>query len=277
MRCLVTGGCGFIGSHLVNALIEKGHEVVVIDNLTSGKKERLNSKARFILGDIRNPDDVKQAMENCKIVFHLAALTDLRTVTEEMDKEVNFEGSKNVFSAAQEIGARIVFTSSAAVYGNSSAVENGECKPLSYYGKNKLETERLCPENSFVVRLFNVYGPYGKSFVNTLCKKIPDEEEIVVYGDGSNTRDYIYVDDVVSALLLSIGQNGIYNVGTGIETTVLDLIGSVEKIANKKARIKFEKENENEIKNSRADITRINKLGWEAKISLEEGVRRLME
>ena len=248
MRCLVTGGCGFIGTHLVAALIEKGHEVVVLDNLTLGKKERLNSKARFILGDIRNPDDVKQAMENCKIVFHLAALTDLRTITEEMDKEVNFEGSKNIFSVAQEIGARIIFTSSAAVYGNSSALEGVECKPLSYYGKNKLEIEKLCPENSFVVRLFNVYGPCGKSFVNTLCKKIPDEEEVVVYGDGSNTRDYVYVDDVVSALLWGINQNGIYNVGTGIETTVLGLIKTVERVLGKKARIKFEKENENEIK-----------------------------
>jgi len=277
MKILVTGGCGFIGTHLVNALIDKDHEVNVLDNLVSGRRERLNKKAEFIPGDIRNPDDVKKAMENCKAVFHLAALTDLRTATDEMVREVNFFGSKNVFSAAQDIGAKIVFPSSAAVYGNLAAKEERECKPLSYYGKNKLETEKLCPENSFIARLFNVYGLFGKSFVNTLCEKIPLEEEITVYGDGSKTRDYIYIEDVVDALLLGFDHSGVYNIGTGKETSVLDLIKIVERVLGKNARINFEPENENEIKNSRADINKVKKLRWEPKISLEEGIRLMLK
>jgi len=227
MKILVTGGCGFIGTHLVNELVEKGHEVVVLDNLLSGKKERLNSKAEFILGDIRNKDDVIKAMDDCSVVFHLAALTDLRTATDDMIKEVN-------------------------------------------------HTEKYCKENSFIARLFNVYGQYGKSFVNTLCEKIPSGKDIIVYGDGSKTRDYIHVDDVVSALLLGLEHNGIYNVGTGKETSVMDLIKVVEKMIDKKAIIRFAPENKSEIKNSRADITKIRKLGWGPKITLEEGIRRIL-
>ena len=255
-------------------LVEKGYEVVVIDNLLSGKKERLNSKAEFILGDIRNKDDVIKAMDDCSVVFHLAALTDLRTATDDMIKEVNLLGSKNVLSAAKDTGAKVIFPSSAAVYGNEVATE--ECKPLSYYGKNKLDTEKYCKENSFIARLFNVYGQYGKSFVNTLCEKIPSGKDIIVYGDGSKTRDYIHVDDVVSALLLGLEHNGIYNVGTGKETSVMDLIKVVEKMIDKKAIIRFAPENKSEIKNSRADITKIRKLGWGPKITLEEGIRRIL-
>ena len=198
MRILVTGGCGFIGSHLTNTLIEKGHEVVVLDNLVSGKKERLDPKAVFIHGDIISPDDIKRAIEGCGAVFHLAALTDLRRTTDEMISKVNLVGSKNVFSAAEENNAKVIFTSSAAVYGNSRTAEDSECNPLSFYGENKLEAEKILLD-AFIARLFNVYGPYGKSFVNTLCRRIPLDEEVTVYGDGSMTRDYIYVEDVVSS------------------------------------------------------------------------------
>jgi UDP-glucose 4-epimerase len=277
MKILVTGGCGFIGSHLANTLVEKEYEVTVLDNLASGKRERLNPKVEFNFGDIRNPSDIKKAIEGCSTVFHLAALTDLRALTEGEDRKVNFEGAENVFSIAQDTGARLIFTSSAAVYGNSETVEYAECKPLSYYGKNKLETEKICGEDSFIARLFNVYGSYGKSFVNTLCKKIPDNEEVDVYGNGSKTRDYIYVDDVVSALLLGLGQKGTYNVGTGIETSVLDLIKTVERVLEKKAKVNFAEDNKNEIRNSLADISKIRQLGWEPKTSLEKGIRKILK
>ena len=146
----------------------------------------------------------------------------------------------------------------------------------SYTKENRKNIEKYCKENSFIARLFNVYGKYGKSFVNTLCEKIPSGKDIIVYDDGSKTRDYIHVDDVVSALLLGLEHNGIYNVGTGKETSVMDLIKVVEKMIDKKAIIRFAPENKSEIKNSRADITKIRKLGWGPKITLEEGIRRIL-
>ncbi len=276
MKVLVTGGCGFIGSHLSNILVKRGYEVAVLDNLISGNRGRLDSNIEFILGDVCNQTAVKKAVNGCSVVFHLAALTDLRTATEEKIREVNFSGSKNVFSAAEENNAKVIFTSSAAVYGDSEATEEKACSPLSYYGKNKLETEELLSE-AFIARLFNVYGPYGKSFVNTLCKKIPEGKEITVYGNGSKTRDYIYVDDVVSALLLGIDNKGIFNVGSGTETSVLNLIKKVENVLGKKAVVKHAGDNKNEIRSSRADIGKIKQLGWKAVISLEEGIKKVLE
>ncbi|MCX6818966.1 MAG: NAD-dependent epimerase/dehydratase family protein [Candidatus Aenigmarchaeota archaeon] len=278
MKILVTGGCGFIGSHLVDKLITLNHEVVVLDNLSSGKKEYLNPAAKLVVGDVRDLDDVKKSIRGCETVFHLAALTDVRSEAEETDYQVNFIGSKSVFSVAEAINAKIIFASSSAVYGNSPAKEDSKCSPISQYGRSKLKAEKACPEDSLILRLFNAYGPKGKSVINIFCKKIPKYEDITVFGTGLQTRDYIYVADVVNAMIMGLKKSGIYNVGTGLETSLLDVIEIIHQLANNKPNIKFAMPRENEVKRSKADITKIkHALGWGPRIELVEGIRKLLE
>ena len=207
MKILVTGGCGFIGSHLVNKLIGLGQNVIVLDNLSTGKKEYLNPKAEFMHGDIRKIDDVKAVIKDCNTVFHLAASTDVRADSDEIFA-INSEGSQNVFSLAEKIGAKIIFTSSAAVYGETElAKEESDCKPISLYGESKLKAEHACPKDSFILRIFNAYGSRGNSVINKFCNKISKKEPITVYGSGLQTRDYVYVSDVIEALLLGFHEN----------------------------------------------------------------------
>src|SRR3989344_1680602 len=155
MKILVTGGTGFIGAHLVDKLIELGHDVIVISNK---EPKRENKKTKYAKGDITKKGDVEKAMIGCSVVFHLASLIDARSSDQKEMQRVNILGSKNVFSAATKNKCKIIFTSSAAVYGDVySAKEDDRCKPISDYGKTKMEAEKLLDKNSFIVRLFNVY------------------------------------------------------------------------------------------------------------------------
>jgi UDP-glucose 4-epimerase len=278
MKILVTGGCGFIGSQLVDKLIVLNHEVIVLDNLSSGKKERLNPAAKLVVGDVRDPDDVKKSIRGCETVFHLAALTDIRSESEEADYQVNFLGAKNVFSVAEAIKSKVIFASSAAVYGNSPAKEDSRCSPISQYGRSKLKAENACPEGSLILRIFNAYGPRGKSVINTFCSKIPKYEDITLFGTGLQTRDYIYVSDVVNAMIMGLTKSGIYNVGTGVETSLLDVIEIIHQITKNKPNIKFAMPRDNEVKRSKADITKIkHDMRWEPRVDLAEGIRKLLE
>jgi len=217
-------------------------------------------------------------MIGCNIVFHLASLVDVRNVdTEEMFK-ANFIGAKNVFEAARKNKCKIIFTSTAAVYGDVySAKEDERCKPISDYGRTKLEAEKILDKNSFIVRLFNVYGPGGKGAVDLFCQNIMKNKPVNIYGDGLQTRDFVYVSDVVDALILGIKCNGIYNVGSGTEITIKELIERIEKISGKRAKINYLPENVQEIKNSKADIKKIKKLGWKPRVSLEEGIKNIIK
>src|SRR3989344_659979 len=174
MKTLVTGGAGFIGSHLAGALMAAGHDVVVLDNLSRGTKQNVPAKARFVKGDIRNEDDVAKAVRGCSFVFHLAAQTEVRFEDPEKDFQVNFSGAKNVFDAARSVGAKVIFASSAAVYGDGKLPlrEAGEKKPISDYGRNKLKAEKLLGDGAFIVRIFNVYGPSGPGVINRFCEKL---------------------------------------------------------------------------------------------------------
>ena len=272
MKILVTGGSGFIGSVLVRKLLGAGHEVVVLD-LTKGSEA-----AQYLIGDIRNMDEVQKAAKGCGLVFHLAAIIDVRASAEN-DYAINFLGARNVFEAARRNNAKIVFTSSAAVYGDAPlpVSESSDCNPLSQYGKSKLKAEKLLGENDLILRLFNVYGPGAKSVVNKFCKKVPASQQITVYGTGMQTRDYVYVDDVVSALLLGFRHSGLYNVGTGVETKLLDVIDIIHRLSDIEPNIKSEPPNDKEIKRSVADISKIKSLGWSPKVSAEEGIRRILE
>ncbi len=275
MKILVTGGAGFIGSRLVDRLVD-GHEVCVLDNLVSGMREWVNPEAAFINGDIRDADDVKKAIKGCGLVFHLAAIADARSSDENNMYAVDFLGSKNVFDEARTAGAKIVFASSAAVYGDCPLpnIEGMNCQPLGQYGKSKLRAEKICPEGSLVLRFFNVYGPRGHGVINLFAKKIPGYGDITVYGTGMQTRDYVYVDDVVNALMLGFEHSGLYNVGTGIETNVLDIIDIIQKISGKNAKVRFTMPKQ-EIQRSRADIKKISGL-WKPTFGIKEGIKQTL-
>jgi UDP-glucose 4-epimerase len=284
MKVLVTGGCGFIGTQLVNKLTELGHEVVVLDNLSAGKRDRISEKAVLIQGDVRDADDVRRAMKDCSAVFHLAAIADARAGADDAVYANNFLGAKNVFEVARAKGARVVFTSSAAVYGNTSIPnkEGGACEPVSQYGKSKLRAEKylvqqIPADSCFIARLFNVYGPHAASSVNSFCKKITNYQDAIVFGSGLQTRDYVYVTDVVDALVLGLEKSGTYNVGTGQDTSTLSLIELIHNATRCKPNIKFTVPNPGEIGRSRADITKISSLGWSPKVSIQDGVHLVLE
>jgi UDP-glucose 4-epimerase len=278
MKVLVTGGCGFLGQILVNKLTGAGHEVTIMDNLSNSKPPQ--SRENFIKGDIRDKSDVLRAMKDCEAVFHLAAITNLRSSDANSDYEVNFLGAKNVFEHAQKTGAKVIFTSSAAIYGNLGICkEDSECKPISQYGTSKLKAENFLKKElpeSFIVRPFNIYGPGGKSVINEFAKKIPNYKPVRIFGNGMQTRDYVFVDDVADALILGLANSGIFNVGTGRESSLLEIIDIFHTITKAKPEYKFELPNDKEIKRSRADISKIKELGWEPKTNLEAGIKQTL-
>ncbi len=283
MKVLVTGGAGFIGSHLVDTLIDKGYNVVVLDNLSNSDKTNVNENAEFIKGDIRSENDVKKAISDCEAVFHLAGLIDIVSNDPDKDFQVNFLGSRNVFSHARKANAKIIFTSSAAVYGNTKppVSEDSPCNPISQYGKSKLKAEKSLPDNSFILRLFNVYGSRSKTgVIKKFVESVLNFEPVKVFGNGLQTRDFVHVSDVVNALMLGLEKDakGVYNVGTSVETSIINLLDMIYSITSIKPHIKFMPERQEEIKRSRADITKINiDFGWSPRVNLEQGLRNLIE
>ena len=274
MKILVTGGAGFIGRNLVSRLLSDGHEVTIYDNFSSSKKEPVGA-AKIIEGDIRDADDVARAMKGSNTVFHLAAIKEIRNVDEDLIYNTNFIGSKVVFEAAKEQGAKVVFASSAAVYGEAKLCrEADECRPTNQYGKSKLKAEKLC--GGFVARLFNVYGPNGHGVVNTFCRLIPKYEPVTVYGHGTQTRDFIYIDDVVNALVTGLQLEGVYNVGTGKETSVLEVADMVHEMTKAKPDIKFTAPFPGEVMRSKADISKIQQTEWFPKTELGDGIRKIL-
>lgn len=283
MKILVTGGFGFIGAKLVERLLSLNHEVVVLDHNLPAKKDRLNTNVEAVEGDIRDADDIRKAMKECDAVFHLAAVADVRS-SDDVVYATNFLGAKNVFEVARAKNAKIIFTSSAAVYGNTQLPnrETADCSPISQYGKSKLRAERylqreFSQDSYFIARLFNVYGTNGNSAINKFCRQITKYEDAIVYGNGLQTRDYIYIDDVIDALVLGLENSGLYNIGTGQDTSTLSLIEMIHQATRCKPGIKFTVPNAGEIARSRADITRISQFGWSPKISLQDGIQLVLD
>jgi UDP-glucose 4-epimerase len=278
MRILVTGGAGFVGRHLVSRLLAEGHEVVVLDNFYNSKKSDVPKGAKIIEADIRDAEDVKRAVHGCSAVFHLAAIAEALSKDDNLVYNVNFLGSKNVFEAAKAAKAKIIFTSSAAVYGESrGAKETDEPKPVNQYGKSKLKAEKICPADSFIVRLFNIYGPDGHGVVNKFTSLISRYKEIVVYGHGTQTRDFVYVEDAVNALQLGLLKNsGIYNVGTGKETSLTQLIELVHKTTKCTPDVVFTNAAEGDVQRSKADISKIKNIGWSPEVDMETGIIKIL-
>jgi UDP-glucose 4-epimerase len=291
MQAVVTGGAGFIGSNLVDALVQRGDEVVVVDDLSSGKRGYVNAAATFVEGDIRDGIDAAGA----DVVFHLAAQADVQTSMRrpDYDAAVNVVGTVQVLEAARTAGARVVFSSTGgAIYGecDGPAHEDGLLRPVSPYGIAKLSAEeylrgwnRIHGAGHVVLRFANVYGPRQDSsleggVVAIFLERLARGEETLIFGDGLQTRDFVYVGDVVGALLAAAGRDGgTFNIGTGQETTVLELYRLCAKAVGSKAEPRFEPARLGDARRSVLDVsTAAAELGWRAETPLAEGLRRTL-
>lgn len=300
MKLLVTGGAGFIGSHVTDALIEKGHEVVVVDNLLMGKLENVHPKAKFVLMDIRAKEIAKLfSMEQFDAVFHLAAQMDVRKSVEDpvFDAEVNVLGTLNLLQNAVRYHVKkIIFASTGgAVYGEQRefpCTEDHPTQPVSPYGITKLTVEKYLYFYAVeyglryvTLRLANVYGPrqnpHGEAGVVAIFTgKLLSGGEPIINGDGKQTRDYVYVGDVVEANLraLEYPENDVFNIGTGIETDVNRIFHLLNQLTNRNMEEKHGPPKPGEQRRSVIDYKKAKRLmGWEPKVSLEEGLKRTVE
>ncbi|MFA5945673.1 MAG: NAD-dependent epimerase/dehydratase family protein [Patescibacteria group bacterium] len=293
MKTLVTGGSGFIGSHLVDALVEAGHEVSIID-LVEPKDDRRNAKAEYIKADIRDPKlpDII-AKISPEIVFHLAAYLDDRASVKEPVEcaSHNVLGAVNVFESAFKAGTKkIIMASTSVVYGLQDVMpipETATPKPMTPYGVSKLIGERYLAYyanerglETASVRFGNVYGPrqdgskeYGA--ITIFANKLLRGEQISINNDGMTLRDYVHVSDIVSALM-TLGQNkasGEYNCGTGIETSTIDVYKMVAEAVGSKLEPLFRPEVPDAMKRSVLASNRLaSDFGWKPKVALAEGI-----
>lgn len=305
MRSLVTGGAGFIGSNVVDALLARRDEVTVIDDLSTGRRENLaralERGARLVEADIRDAHATRDilAEANPEVVYHLAAQIDVRHSTADpaADARINIEGTINVLEAARAAGARrLVNTSSGgAIYGEGQilpAPEDHPVAPEAPYGLSKYCAEHYCELerrmyglSTVSLRYGNVYGPrqdpLGEAGVIAIfCGKLIDGGQPTVYGDGLQTRDYVYVGDVVEANLAAaaIDMSGAYNIGTGRQTTVLELVEALAVLAGRCFEAQHAPERLGEVRHIALECARAaNDLGWHAKVGLAEGLRTTLE
>jgi UDP-glucose 4-epimerase len=291
MRAIVTGGAGFIGSHAADALLERGDEVHVLDDLSTGKRERVAEGARLHVADIRAPDEVFDEVRP-DAVLHLAAQADVRASVErpDHDADVNILGTLRVLEAARRHGARIVFSSTGgAIYGECDrpAPETTERRPLAPYGTSKLCGEeylatwnRLDGTSHVSLRLGNVYGPrqepHGEAGVVAIFMGLLNEGGTPkIYGDGRQTRDYVYVADVVRAMLAALGRDagGVFNIGTGAETSVLELYEAVQRVTGSRRDAALAPARPGELQRSVLNVSLAEReLGWRPRQSLDGGL-----
>jgi UDP-glucose 4-epimerase len=293
---LVTGGAGFIGSHVAEALLGRGEDVVVLDDLTSGRRENLPEGVELVEGDIREPQDELFAGVKPTVCYHLAAQIDVRASVAQPDHDahINVLGTVNLLQAALEHGTQIVFSSTGgALYGecDGPATEDAPRLPLSPYGASKLAAEeylatynRLYGTKHVSLRYGNVYGPrqdpHGEAGVVAIFfDRLIAGEAPKVFGDGSATRDYVYVGDVVRATLAAAeNDGGVFNIGTGRETSVVELLELCQRIAGTNVDATFVAERPGELQRSVLDPSRaVDELGWRPERSLEEGLRETYE
>jgi UDP-glucose 4-epimerase len=288
---MVTGGAGFVGSHVVDALVFGGDEVFVVDNLASGKRENLNERAHLHVHDIREPLDVLFEEIRPEAVFHLAAQADLRVAVERPheDADVNVLGTIRVLEGARSHGAQIVFSSTGgAIYGecDGPAPETAPLRPISPYGVSKLAGEeylraynRLHGTTHVVLRIGNVYGPrqdpHGEAGVVAIfLGALAEGAQARIFGDGTQTRDYVYVGDVARAMVSALGQEGgVFNIGTGQETSVLELYDQCRRVAGSDAEAEHAPARLGELQRSVLDPTlAADQLRFMPMVGLEDGL-----
>jgi UDP-glucose 4-epimerase len=298
MRALVTGGAGFIGSHIAVRLLAEGAQVRILDNLSSGRQENLDAcpQAEFLPGDITSPEDARRAVSGCDVVFHHAALVSVQESIRSPERSfaVNSGGTACMLWAAHRAGVkRFVLASSAAVYGDDPRLPKSEVMvptPISPYGADKAAAEchvtmahRLWGMDTVVLRYFNVFGPRQDPqgdyaaviprFVSRLVSGTPP----TVYGDGSQTRDFLYIDDLVSANLAAAtspaSPGGTFNIARGETVNLLDLLRTLEEATGCRVPPVFEPAREGDIVHSAADVSLARRvLGFSPRTDLRSGL-----
>lgn len=308
MRCLVTGGAGFIGSNLVDALLARGDEVTVVDDLSTGRRVNLDSAlgagADLVELDIRDGAALSDLARERRPerIFHLAAQIDVRKSIEDpaFDAAINVGGTANVLEAARagECGRVVFISTGGAIYGEGEGqqlplAEDAPIAPLSAYGQSKFAGEgylalyeRLYGVSGVALRLGNVYGPrqdpLGEAGVIAIfCGALKESRKPTIFGDGTQTRDYIYVGDVVAAALAAGDSeaSGPINIGTGRETNVLELVEALGKLGGDESfEAEFAPPRTGEVQRITLDAGRAEReLGWRAGVGLEDGLRRTLD
>lgn len=302
---LVTGGCGFIGSHLVDMLLEDGHRVRVLDDLSTGKRSNIpEDKVELVIGDVADAAVVRAAMAEVDGCYHLAAIASVQRGNEDWlgTHNVNLTGSINAFHAARTARnggpVPVVYASSAAVYGNSEDLplrETSAPRPISSYGSDKLGSEQSAyiagvvhgvPTISF--RFFNVYGPRQdpaspySGVISIFSSHIAARDSITIYGDGKQSRDFIYVGDIVRTLIAGMEnasiEGPVFNACTGKSTDLLELAGTIGELVQTKPQILFEATRKGDIRHSLGSPdASVAALGIRADTTLETGLDRLLE
>lgn len=299
MRFVVTGGAGFVGSHLVKLLVKNGHKITVIDNLHTGKKENLDEvkdKIEFLNIDIQDYDSMEKNMKDIDGVFHQAALTvvqDSFTRPEEYF-DVNVHGTENIFKLANENKFKVVYASSSSVYGHkleTPITEDAERSPINPYGKTKLEAEHLAEKYSKLnteiigLRYFNIFGK-GQTLdyagvITKFLDRINEGKAPIVFGKGSQIRDFIHVSDVAKANLIAMNSNCsnlIVNIATGNAISILELADMMINASGLKIDPIFAEALEGDIEKSHADISQAKEyFNWEPKIELRDWLTEILK
>ena len=295
MKILVTGGAGFIGSHIVEYLVQRGDSVTVVDNLNTGKIENLKSvfkKINFAQIDIRDFKVLKNLMENIDGIFHQAAMASIQDSFRIPEKfhDVNVNGTENIFKIAKEFGIKVVYASSSSVYGDTSILpttESDEKRPINPYAKTKLEKDKLAEQyakNGLKViglRYFNVFGPrQSKEYAGVIklfLERIQQGLSPLVNGDGLQIRDFVYVDDVVNANVLAMESDidfEFFNIGTGTTISILDLANIIIKFSGLKIKPIHRPALPGDVRATQADITKVKTmLKWRPTTSIQDWLK----
>jgi len=298
MRFAVTGGAGFVGSHLVKLLVKKGHDVLVMDNLHTGKLENLDEirdKIEFKNIDIQDYHLMEQELKNIDGVFHQAALTVVQDSFKMPDKyhDVNVKGTENIFKIAQKNNFKVVYASSSSVYGHKEIVpilESFDKNPINPYGKTKLDDEFLAEKysklgvNIIGLRYFNIFGK-GQTLeyagvITKFLNRLRDRKSPIIFGTGSQIRDFIHVEDIANANFLAMTSkvsNSHVNIGTGTSISILELANMMIEESGLDLEPIMSKSLEGDIAKSQADITLAKKqFGWEPKLQLRDWLKEIL-
>jgi len=297
MKFVVTGGAGFIGSHLAKYLVKNNHEVIIIDDLSRGSLdniEEIKNKIEFHNVDVSNYDEVLSVIDTPDGIFHQAALASVPQSFKEPEKyhKVNVIGTENIFKIGKKFGAKVIFASSSSIYGDQTQFpiqEDVEKKPLNPYGQTKLDDEKIAStyaaEGLRVIglRYFNVYGigqnPSYAGVIPKFIERLSEHKPPIIEGDGTNVRSFTYIDDVIRANFLAFESDvdhTFFNIATENMTSINELAEIMIKISGLDLKPIYDKPRKGDIKKSYADISRAKKLlGWITEVNLEEGLQKI--